>query len=382
MQPLPSLKPALKRDPGDVVARAGSITYNLQGDWTVDQAAACMQALQALGTVKKRTIILQGSLVQRLDITGAWLLVDLVDRFKKQSTTVSFEGFADRSAYFIDQAKTLKQLPPEEPVKLKPLDVRIAEYSVNIANRAVNGLAFVGWFWILFGRTLLRPVDFRFRTFVKQCDVVAVRAAPIVAFMSFLIAIVLAYQGAAQLRRFGAEIFSIDLVTISVLREMGVLLTAIMVAGRSGSAFAAEIGTMKLNEELDALKTTGMEPMEVLVLPRVIALTLMMPLLTFLGDMASFVGAGLLTVTTTKTSLLLFEARLTGAIHMKDFWIGIGKAPVFGLMIGLIGCYHGMSVANSAESVGRETTNAVVNAIFAVMLADALFSIMFTLIGI
>ena len=205
---------------------------------------------------------------------------------------------------------------------------------------------------------------------------------PIVGLISFLIAVVTAYQGAAQLKRFGAEIFSINLVTISVLREMGVLLTAIMLAGRSGSAFAAEIGTMKLNEEIDALKTTGLDPMEVLVLPRILALMVMTPLLAFFADMMGLLGSGALTVATTDTSWLLYRSRLITAIRMPDFWIGLSKAPVFGLLIGITGCFHGMSVANSAESVGKETTNAVVHAIFLVMCADAIFSIVFTMIDL
>jgi len=378
MKPVKHSKPTLRRktdNPKDAAI------YQLAGDWVSEQADSCVTLLDHFAP-HNDSVGLEGAAVTHMDITGAWLLVNRVLEMQRDGQTVTLSGFDERAAHFLQQADDLRRQPVQPPPPCPTLRQVILTKADSISRSLLTSLSFLGEFWLLVGATLRHPGTFRLRAFVKQCDVAAVRAAPIVAFTSFLIAIVLAYQGSAQLQRFGAQIFSIDLVTISVLREMGVLLTAIMVAGRSGSAFAAEIGTMKLNEELDALKTTGMEPMEVLVLPRVLALTVMMPLLTFLGDMTSFVGCGLLTVSTTSTSWQLFYARLTGAVHMKDFWIGVGKAPVFGLMIALVGCYHGLSVANSAESVGRETTNAVVNAIFAVMLADALFSIVFTMIGI
>ncbi len=365
-------------------AAAGRSVYLIAGEWTVDHAGACLKATEAIQATGRPAVIHCGGL-ERIDITGAWILDRKIDALRLSGADIILENFRPEHFRFIehvdalfhhtDQALERYEEPPQK--RYRPGD--LLRRSLQTLG---EGLIFLGKCWAVTGHTILHPARLRWRAVIKQCEAAAVRAAPIVGMISFLIAIVTAYQGAAQLKRFGAEIFSINLVTISVLREMGVLLTAIMLAGRSGSAFAAEIGTMKLNEEIDALKTTGLEPMEVLVLPRILALVLMTPLLTFFADMMGLLGSGVLTVATTDTNWLLYESRLTTAIRMNDFWIGISKAPVFGLLIGITGCFHGMAVANSAESVGRETTNAVVHSIFLVMCADAIFSIVFTLLDL
>ncbi|RMG55371.1 MAG: ABC transporter permease [Gammaproteobacteria bacterium] len=243
-------------------------------------------------------------------------------------------------------------------------------------------LGFLGHAASALGRGLIRPGRLRPRSISFHLNATGIHAIPIVAMIAFLISVVLAYQGAYQLTQFGASIYTIDLVAISVLREMGVLLTAIMVAGRSGSAFAAELGVMKSNEEIDALRTMGLDPFEILVLPRLLALVIAIPLLTLLADLVGLFGAGVLSLTMLDLSLPTFLARLADTIEFHTFWVGIIKAPVFALIIGLIGTWRGMQATGSAESVGRLTTRSVVESIFLVIAADALFSILFARLGI
>jgi phospholipid/cholesterol/gamma-HCH transport system permease protein len=207
-------------------------------------------------------------------------------------------------------------------------------------------------------------------------------ALPIVGLLSFLIGVVMAYQGADQLQRFGAEIFTVNLVGIAVLRELGILLTAIIVAGRSGSAFTAQIGTMKVNEEVDALRTIGLDPMEVLVLPRILALVLVLPLLTFYADIMGLMGGALMAALTLDITVVQFIERLRVAVTVDTFFVGLVKAPVFAFIIAMVGCFEGLQVTSSAESVGTRTTRSVVEAIFLVIVLDALFSIFFSYIGV
>jgi phospholipid/cholesterol/gamma-HCH transport system permease protein len=204
-----------------------------------------------------------------------------------------------------------------------------------------------------------------------------ITAIPIVSLIAFLISVIIAYLGAQQLARFGADIFVVDLVTIAVLREMGVMLTAIIVAGRSGSAFAAEIGVMQLNEETDALRAMGMNPIEVLVVPRVLALIIALPLLTVIADAMGLAGGGLLSLLNLHIPLPQFTARMRESLSPTTFWSGLIKAPVFALIIAMVGTYRGMQVRDSARELGRLTTVAVVQSIFFVILADAMFAILF-----
>jgi phospholipid/cholesterol/gamma-HCH transport system permease protein len=224
---------------------------------------------------------------------------------------------------------------------------------------------------------LLHPRHFRPASIVRQSGN-RDRALPIIGLLGVLMTMVITYQGAIQLRRFGADIYTIDLTVISLLREMAVLITAIMVAGRSGSAFAAEIGVMNLRDEVSALRTMGLDPIEVLVLPRVIALVITLPLLTFLADVIGLLGGGLMSLSLLNISLQQYFERVAYVATPTMFYIGMIKAPVFAFIIAVIGCYQGLNVSGSAESVGKKTTLAVVQAIFVVILADGLFSIAFS----
>ncbi len=231
-------------------------------------------------------------------------------------------------------------------------------------------------------RLLRHPGRLRLRATISQMEQTGLDAMPIVGLLSFLIGIVMAFQGADQLRRFGAEIYTVNLLGITILRELGVLLAAIIIAGRSGSAFTAQIGTMQVNQEIDAMRTLGLDPVEVLVLPRVFGLMLTLPLLVFYADALGLLGGCLMTWATLGITLPAFLDQLRGAITSWTLWVGVIKAPFFAAIIAMVGCYEGFNVSGSAESVGRLTTQSVVESIFLVIVADAAFSVLFSMLRI
>jgi phospholipid/cholesterol/gamma-HCH transport system permease protein len=254
--------------------------------------------------------------------------------------------------------------------------------AVSSAGRTLLGLlGFLGATVIAFASVIRHPRRFRFNAVVHEFETVGVAALGIIGLMSFLIGMVIAQQGAVQLRQFGAEVFTINLVGRLTLREMGVLMTAIMVAGRSGSAFAAQIGTMKLTEEIDAMRTIGVSPMEALVLPRTIAAIILLPLLGFYASMVALIGGGLLTWVTLEIPPVTFVQRIREVVPITDLYIGLIKAPVFGAIIAIAGCFQGMQVEADAEQVGLRTTAAVVQGIFLVIVLDAFFAVFFTWLG-
>jgi phospholipid/cholesterol/gamma-HCH transport system permease protein len=229
---------------------------------------------------------------------------------------------------------------------------------------------------------LVRPWRLRLTSLVHHMEATGLNAAPIVSLMAFLIGVVLAFQGATQLRPFGAEVFVVDLIAISVLRELGILLTAIIVAGRSASAFTAAIGSMKMREEVDAMRTLGLDPVEVLVLPRILALIITLPILGLIADLMGLLGGATMAWINLNVSPGMFQARLLEGTDAWDYAVGLIKAPFFALIIGLIGCYEGLKVEGTAESLGRLTSRSVVLAIFMVIVVDALFSIFFAVVNI
>jgi phospholipid/cholesterol/gamma-HCH transport system permease protein len=253
----------------------------------------------------------------------------------------------------------------------------LGRWTVRQGTEAGRLLGFFGRIAAVVGQSFSRPKMLRLPSIVRHIHETGVTAIPIVSLIAFLISVVVAYLGAQQLSRFGATIFVVDLVTIAVLREMGVLLTAIIVAGRSGSAFAAEIGVMQLNEEVDALRAMGMNPIELLVVPRVLGLVIALPLLTIVADAMGLAGGGLLSLVQLHIPPEQFIVRLREALSPTTFWAGLVKAPVFALLIAMVGAYRGMQVRESARELGRLTTMAVVQAIFLVILADALFAVLF-----
>jgi phospholipid/cholesterol/gamma-HCH transport system permease protein len=317
--------------------------------------------------------------VRRIDTVGAWLIHRLMlDKNAVQT------GANDDVATLIKQVAQSDKTVRMRPDRINPLFRVLGEIgaAVAIAGRNLKGLlGFFGAVMIGTANVIRHPSRFRPNAVIQQFEVVGVSALAIVGLMSFLIGIVIAQQGAVQLRQFGAEIYTINLIGRITTRELGVLMTAIMVAGRSGSAFAAQIGTMKLTEEIDAMRTIGVSPVEALVIPRMLSSVLMMPLLGFYATIISIFGGGLFCWVSLGIPPVTFIQRIREVVPMTDMFVGLVKAPVFGLIIGLSGCFQGMQVESNAEQVGLRTTSAVVQAIFLVIVLDAFFAVFFTAIG-
>jgi phospholipid/cholesterol/gamma-HCH transport system permease protein len=317
--------------------------------------------------------------IEGIDTVGAWL----IHRFVRDRG-IPVEGLSHEAAHLLDQVAAADQ-----PVQMRPhargaFTRVLAEVGAAtlVAMHTMYGLlGFFGATVIALANVIIHPSRFRLNATVQRFEVVGVTALGIIGLMSFLIGLVIAQQGAVQLQQFGFESFTINLVGRITFRELGVLMTAIMVAGRSGSAFAAQLGTMKLTEEIDAMRTIGVSPIEALVLPRVIAAVLMMPLLGFYASIIAVIGGGLFCWGSLGIPPETFIQRLREVTPITDIWIGLIKAPVFGLIIALSGCFQGMLVEGDAEQVGARTTSAVVQAIFLVIVLDAFFAVFFTWLG-
>ena len=355
---------------------AGAGTLDFSGRLALADLGDLPDRLDAYkGDVKRLDL----SAVERIDTIGAWV----VHRFAK-ARGASIEGLSPDGAHLLEQVAASDQSVSVRPQYISPLTRVLGEVgdAVVVAFTTLYGLlGFLGATVIALGTVIRHPSKFRFNATVQRFEVVGVSALGIIALMSFLIGIVIAQQGAVQLRQFGAEAFTINLVGRLTLRELGVLMTAIMVAGRSGSAFAAQLGTMKLTEEVDAMRTIGVSPMEALVLPRVIAATLLMPLLGFYASIISILGGMFLCWASLGIPPETFVQRIREVVPITDLFVGLVKAPVFGAIIGIAGCFQGMQVEGDAEQVGSRTTSAVVQAIFLVIVLDAFFAVFFTWIG-
>jgi phospholipid/cholesterol/gamma-HCH transport system permease protein len=367
-----------------VAGRQGDrVELALRGEWRATTLAAIEPELAAVDLSGARRLQIDANSAQ-FDLSGAWLLHDSIARLAAAGVTAEFTGEPPPALALI--SRTLQNdagLPGVEATSQTAwLDP--ASAVEGLGRKTVKGwrlfesvLEFIGRVSVAAGRTAVKLKRWRPTSITRHVYDTGITAIPIVALIAFLIAVILAYMGAQQLRKFGADIYVVDLVTVGVLRELGVLLTAIIVAGRSGSAFAAEIGAMRLNEEVDALQAIGVDPIEVLVLPRVIGLVIALPLLTVIADGIGLVGGGLLCHTLLGMPLTQFVNRANESIASTTFWVGIIKAPVFALLIALAGTWCGLRVRGSSRDLGRLTTLAVVQAIFFVILADALFAVIF-----
>lgn len=363
-----------------------SALFSLRGDWTILNLSELEDLVDftMLGTLEVADIRFHCGGLQQFDLAGAWLLYRTAQNLRQLGYSTDFEGFRDEHMQFIDEVLHIEQTrePPAPPLPLwlrhtERLALALRGLSMELARR-------VDWWLLVTGAlmaTLRRPSRFRWIATTRHIRDTGISAIGIVALMAFLVAIVLGFQGASQLEQFGAQVFTVDLVSLSILREMGGLLTAILVAGRSGSAFAAEIGVMRLNEELDAMKTMGVDPIEALVIPRMTALVISLPLLTFIADIAGLIGALAVTYLLLDIPTSLAIDRLLAMDTLRHFWVGMAKAPFFALVIGMIGTYRGYYVSRSADAVGRSTTAAVVESVFTVIVVDAVFSILFTELG-
>lgn len=337
---------------------------------------------RTLADADRGPLIMDLSGVEALDTAGAWLIAT----FNSGGDTQIIGATPAQDALI---ATVRNSLPREADFKPAPrLVQRILASLDHLGRQVVAGgkglLDLLGFFGLVVARlmtTILHPSRLRVTALVRHMQEAGMNAVPIVALMSFLIGIVLAFQGADQLTQFGAEIFVVDLIALSILRELGILLTAIIVAGRSASAFTASIGSMKMREEIDAMRTLGLDPIELLVLPRVIALFIMLPMLGFIADIAGLFGGALMSWYQLGVSPGMFQTRLLET-DVSHFLVGISKAPFFAVIIAVIGCFQGMRVEGNTESLGRLTSRSVVQAIFMVILADATFSIFFAAVGI
>ncbi|MFC4294518.1 MlaE family ABC transporter permease [Novosphingobium tardum] len=314
-----------------------------------------------------------------IDTVGAWTAWR-VARDNNAEIVNATEG-TQRLIDAVSHVEGTAPIRPDRDALLERVPEAVGTLVTGWGHGILAMIGFLGAMLVSTGTVIRHPRRFRFKAVIHQFELVGVSSLGIIGLMSFLIGIVIAQQGAVQLRQFGAEIYTINLTGRLALRELGVLMTAIMVAGRSGSAFAAQIGTMKLTEEVDAMRTIGVSPVEALVLPRVIAVVFMMPLLGFYSGVLAIIGGAVLSTLTLGIPFFTFLSRIQEVVPLHDLFVGLTKAPVFGLIIGLAGCYQGMQVKGNAEEVGLRTTAAVVQAIFMVIVLDAFFAVFFTKVG-
>ena len=354
----------------------GRRVLQFQGDLTLPRLGVLPSRIDRM---KGDSFVLDLAGVGRMDTIGAWLIHRTAKERGGEVVNVSS-----------DHALLLAQVASaDQPVKVRPdpdppftrILGQLGGATVEAGRTLVGLLGFFGAMLISIGQVIRQPRRFRLHAVVQRFEVVGVHAFGIIGLMSFLVGIVIAQQGAVQLRQFGAEVFTINLIGRSSIKELGVLMTAIMVAGRSGSSFAAQLGSMKLAEEIDAMRTIGVSPMEALVLPRVFATVLMMPLLAFYAAIVAVIGGGIFCWVSLEIPPVTFIQRTREVVPDTDLWQLLIKAPVFGLIISLAGCYQGMQVKADAEEVGLRTTTAVVQAIFLVIVLDAFFAVFFTEIG-
>ncbi|MFC7053703.1 MlaE family ABC transporter permease [Hansschlegelia quercus] len=338
-----------------------------------------------LSKISGKTFAIDLAEISRLDTVGALLIDRLKDAAETAGATAETHGAKPQHARLMDALKDrTREPPPTKKQEAGPIALLadVGEGVVDIGADLKKGLGFFGAVVMTTGRLAARPWRFRFTSTVANLERVGLRAVPIIALISFLVGAIVAQQSIFQLKNFGASLFVVDLLGILVLRELGVLLTAIMVAGRSGSAFTAEIGSMKMREEIDALRTMGLDPIEVLAMPRLVALLIAMPLLSFIASMSALVGGGLVAWIYGDITPVTFLQRLKDALSLQTFFVGIIKAPFMAIIIGLIAVTEGMKVEGSAESLGARTTSSVVKAIFVVIVLDGMFAMLFAALGI
>ena len=360
-------------------------TLEVGGRWQVAALGELDKALRGIAWPRQGALRIELAQLEALDTAGAWLLRRTIRRLQADGLAVELVGLREEHRRLLDIVAEREPPDVTEPQEGSPTLAAIARLGAGVIEgwrQAVGLVGFLGLVLTVGARCVIDPRRWRPTALVFHLEKVGLDALPIVGLISLLIGVVMAYQGAAQLQRFGAQLFVVDLVAVSVLREIGILLTAIVVAGRSGSAFTAQLGSMSVSQEVDAMRAMGLDPIELLVLPRVLALVIALPLLAFFADMMGLFGGmlmcwGVLDITPTQ-----FIERLSGAVGVNSFWVGLVKAPVFAAVIAMIGCYQGLRVTGGAENVGRHTTRSVVQSIFLVIVADALFSIFFAAIGV
>jgi phospholipid/cholesterol/gamma-HCH transport system permease protein len=354
----------------------------LSGSWTVHGIGAIEPRLEALSAPSKSVMVVDGAQIEALDSAGAWILQQLLRRLRDEGTSVQVRDLRPDFAKLLE-AVGQQAAGPDDTVS--PL-ARAPSSALDSLGRGAEAafeqtvalLGFIGESAAALAGCIAHPARFRWRPVLYNIRSAGFDALPIVGLLSFMLGIVVAYQGADQLRQYGANIFVADLVGLSMLREFAPLITAIIIAGRSGSAYAAQIGTMSVTEEIDAMRTLGIAPLDLLVLPKLFALLIALPLLTVFADMLGVFGGMIMARAQLGVGYGEFLDRFVKAVSVTAYLIGICKAPVFAAIIAVVGCFQGFRTKGGADSVGRQTTRSVVQSIFLVIVADALFSIAFS----
>jgi phospholipid/cholesterol/gamma-HCH transport system permease protein len=358
-----------------------SVSFSLEGDWVLEASEAIERAAAAMTAegrgARRATVDLSG--VARLDTAGAWVVGRAVDELAQNGVDVTLEAPRPEQALLLREAHFRAFETPKRPHGFLLFDILVdlGESVVSAGRDAFAGVMFLGEFVSVTGRAIARARRFRLTSFVYHLESFGFRSVPIIALINLLVGAIVAQQGIFQLRRFGAASYAVDLIGILVLRELGVLLSSIMIAGRSGSAITAELGSMKMREEIDAIRVMGLSPMEALVTPRILALVAAMPLLTFIADMSALFGGLIVCWVYEGISPVAYLEWLQAAIGRNTFMVGIIKAPFMAFTIGIVSAMEGMATKGSAESLGRHVTAAVVKAIFMVIVLDGLFAIFF-----
>lgn len=369
------------------VERQGRIAHLIaEGEWTVRDAPRLDAQLRGINLDGASEAVIDGNGITRLDSAGTWLLVRTKRDLETAGARVTQFLLPEVYAPLLHTIEVEHSAPPvvmERRHGLLALVERVGRATVETGQQGYRMLGYLGRFTIELMEAIFQPRgNLRIAALFTQVEEIGINALPIVGLLAFLIGIVMAYQGADQLRRFGAEIFTINLLGVGILRELGGLVTAIIIAGRSGSAFTAQIGTMKVNEEIDALQTIGINTFDVLVLPRVMGLIIALPFLTFYADVMAMIGGAVMCYFDLGITVPAFMRQLHEAVSMNTFLVGIIKAPIFAATIGLVGCFEGLQVERNAASVGKLTTRSVVESVFLVIVIDAGFSILFSILGI
>jgi len=364
-----------------------SYLLTCDGEWNLNTITEATSKLKEFSLVieVKSNLTCDISSIEELDSAGAILLLEYINIFEEKNCMVNIVGASSEQdkilTMYRDKVKNSSVVSPKRHSLINQFE-KIGHKTILSIRDMVSFLSFLGESFSSLVHYILHPSSIRFNAIVKNIEDAGVRALPIVALTSFLIGVVVAYQGAVQLEKFGANIFIVDLIGISVTRELAPLITAIVVAGRSGSSYTAQIGVMKITEEIDAMKTMSFNPFRFLVLPRMIALMIAMPLMIFFADVVGIFGGMFISEIQMNLSYTEFALRLQNVLELKHIWIGVTKGVFFAWLIAAVGCFRGFQVSYNTESIGRYTTISVVNGIFLVIACDALFSVVLTELGI
>jgi phospholipid/cholesterol/gamma-HCH transport system permease protein len=366
-----------------VDAKPGKLIVNVRGRWIFDEVRALEDATATVLPAQGEAVTFHCADLEDIDIAGAWVLYDRIQQLSERGIKSDFSCFKAAHFKFLQNIiDTAAIRDYEEPGQVSHRPKHVRQAVEQLGSYSAGVIEDLGQIARSILEGVYRPSLYMVGETIKQVYATGVQAIPVVVVITFLIGIVTAHQAAGQLGKFGATVLVVDLVSISITREMGVLLAAIMVAGRSGSAFAAALGVMKLNEEVDAMRVLGLNPSQMLIIPRIVGLVIALPVLTLFADVAGIAGGALIAIGSMGISSLQFVERVAYSTDLSDFYVGLVKAPVFALLIASVGTLRGMQVKFSAEELGQRTTMAVVQSIFMIIAADALFATLFTRMGI